>query len=66
MVKRTKPTKYHCRDCMYHYGDYEKDYKGDNFMCLCKLSPWSKMLDMNQCKLFKLKTKNNEKRNNRQ
>jgi len=53
MAKKTKQTEYHCRDCVYHYGDYEEDCNGNNFMCLCKKSEWAKMLDMPQCKLFK-------------
>ena len=53
MAKKAKITEYHCRDCMHHYGDYERDFYGNPFMCLCKKSEWAKMLDMPQCAKFK-------------
>lgn len=46
--------KHHCRECKYSYDFHEKDYKGDFFMCRCRLSKYTKLLDSYCCNKFEI------------
>jgi len=55
MKKPQNKQQYYCRDCQHSYGWYEKNYKGEPFMCKCKFSDFSKLLSEKQCGKFKLR-----------
>lgn len=46
-------SKYHCRDCVHSYDWYEKNLKGEFFMCRFPFFEWSKFLNRDICDKFK-------------
>ena len=47
--------KYTCRECVHSYDWHGVNYKGEVFMCLCRISGYARLLSSKQCENFKLK-----------
>lgn len=44
-----------CRDCKHSYDWHEKNWRGELFMCRCRIRPYSRFLDDPECEKFELK-----------
>lgn len=52
--KKSLPSNAHCRQCKHHYGDHERNNKGEFFLTKCPFFKWSRFLDRDTCENFKL------------